>query len=91
VWAWRWTAGGIYYVRYIDPKLAGQEEPGFWARLFSGGNASPVGPVRYRVKLAAGTAEAAQKTTISVLTSAGGNDSGEDGQRIAERLVEELR
>ncbi len=84
-------AGGIYYVRYIDPKLAGQEEPGFWSRLFSGGEAAPLGPVRYRVSLAAGTGAAAQKTVISVLTSAGANDSGEDGQRIAERLVEELR
>jgi len=84
-------AGGIYYVRYIDPKLAGKEEPGFWSRLFSGGSAASAGPVRYRITLVAGTGAAAQKTVISVLTSAGGNDSGEDGQRIVERLVEELR
>lgn len=83
-------AGGIYYVRYIDPKLAGKEEPGFWSRLFGAAD-GPTGPVRYRVSLVAGAGDAAQKTVISVLTSAGGNASGEDGQRIAERLVDELR
>jgi outer membrane protein assembly factor BamC len=84
-------AGGLYYVRYIDPNLAGKEEPSFFSRLFGTAPDGPVGPVRYRLKLAAGTGDAAQKTLISVLTSDGGNDSGEDGQRIVERLVEELR
>ncbi len=84
-------AGGLYYVRYIDPKLAGKEEPGFFSRLFGTAPDGPIGPVRYRLKLAAGTGDAAQKTWISVLTSDGSNDSGENGQAIAQRLVEELR
>ena len=26
-------AAGVYFVRYVDPKTAGKEEPGFWSRL----------------------------------------------------------
>ena len=44
-------------------------------------------PVRYRVALKGDD----RKTTVSVLTSAGGPDVGENGRRIAERLVAELR
>jgi hypothetical protein len=43
--------------------------------------------VRYRVALKGDE----RKTTVSVLTSAGGIDVGENGRRIAERLVVELR
>ena len=35
-------------MRYVDPKYAGQEEPGFWARMF-GNTSNPQAPVRYRV------------------------------------------
>ena len=79
-------ASGVYYVRYVDPKTAGQEEPGFWSRMF-GNTGNPLAPVRYRVALKGDD----RKTTVSVLTSAGGPDVGENGRRIAERLVAELR
>jgi outer membrane protein assembly factor BamC len=79
-------AGGLYYVRYVDPKTAGQEEPSFWARMF-GNTSNPLAPVRYRVALKSDD----RKTTVSVLTSAGGTDVGENGQRIVERLLTELR
>lgn len=77
---------GVYYVRYVDPRTAGQEEPGFWSRLF-GNTSNPVAAVRYRVSLKGDD----RKTTVSVLTSAGGTEVGENGRRIVERLVAELR
>ena len=61
-------ASGVYYVRYVDPKTAGQEEPGFWSRMF-GNTGNPLAPVRYRVALKGDD----RKTTVSVLTSAGGS------------------
>ncbi len=79
-------ASGIYFVRYSDPKAAGQEEPNFFARVF-GGAKDPQTPVRYRIVLkGAGT-----KTSVDVLTSEGGTGSGENGQRIVARLVEDLK
>ncbi len=79
-------ASGIYYVRYVDPRSAGQEEPSFWSRLFSNTN-NPQAAVRYRVALK----PSGNKTTVSVLSSAGGSDVGENGQRIAALLVNELK
>ena len=79
-------AGGLYYVRYVDPKSAGKEEPGFFAKLFSSSSAS-LAPVRYRVSLKA----AGGKTQVAVLTSAGAPDSGENGKNIANLLLRELR
>jgi outer membrane protein assembly factor BamC len=79
-------ASGLYYVRYSDPKAAGQEEPNFFARVF-GGAKDPQTPVRYRLALKADGA----KTTIDVLTSDGGTAVGDNGQRIVERLVNDLR
>lgn len=79
-------AGGLYYVRYVDPKSAGKEEPGFFAKLFRSSSAS-LAPVRYRVSLKA----AGGKTQVSVLTSAGAPDTGENGKNIANLLLRELR
>ena len=78
-------AAGLYYVRYVDPKSAGKEEPGFWARLM--GETNTQAPVRYRVTVKA----TGDKSLVSVLTSAGAADTGENGKRIAEQLVAELR
>ncbi|MBL8289756.1 MAG: outer membrane protein assembly factor BamC [Rubrivivax sp.] len=79
-------AAGTYFVRYSDPKVAGQDEPNFFARVF-GGAKDPQTPVRYRIVLkGAGT-----RTTVDVLTSDGGTASGENGQRIVARLVEDLK
>lgn len=79
---------GVYYVRYVDPRNAGKEGPGFWARLM-GDTTDPQAAVRYRivVKGLDGTA----KSAVAVLTSAGAAESGENGQRIATLLLNELR
>ncbi len=77
---------GLYYVRYVDPKSVGKEEPGFWARLM-GDSTNPLAAVRYRIAVKAN----GDKSTVAVLTSAGAADVGENGQRIASLLVTELR
>ncbi len=79
-------AGGLYYVRYVDPKSAGKDEPGFFAKLFGSATTS-LTPVRYRVALKTVGA----KTQVSVLTSAGAPDTGENGKNIANLLLRELR
>jgi outer membrane protein assembly factor BamC len=77
---------GLYYVRYVDPKSAGKEEPGFWARLMGETN-NPLAAVRYRIAVKGN----GDKTVVAVLTSAGAADVGENGQRIATQLMNELR
>jgi outer membrane protein assembly factor BamC len=79
-------AAGHYFVRYVDPKNAGKDEPGWWARLFGDGS-NPQAAVRYRVALKA----AGDKTTATVQTSSGGAEVGENGQRIAALLITELK
>ncbi len=79
-------ASGIYYVRYSDPKAAGQEEPNFFARVF-GGAKDPQTPVRYRIVLKS----AGAKTNVDVLTSEGSTASGDNGQRIIARLLDDLK
>jgi len=79
-------AGGLYFVRYVDPKYAGKEEPGFFSKLFGLDGASR-GPVRYRISVK----NSGDKTLVSVLTSSGSPDVSENSQRIVGQLVTELR
>lgn len=79
-------AAGLYFVRYIDPKSAGMEEPGFWAKLF-GNPVNPLAALRYRVVLK--TTDG--KTQVGVQTSAGVPDTGENARNIMTRLAQELR
>ena len=78
---------GLYFVRYIDPALAGKEAPGFFAKLFSGDKNENIGPERYRVAVKSEGAN----STISVLDSKGAPESGAAGKRIVALLVEELK
>ncbi len=77
---------GVYYVRYVDPKSVGKEEPGFWDRLMGNTN-NPLAAVRYRIAVK-GTGD---KSVVAVLTSSGAVETGENGQRIATALVGQLR
>ncbi len=79
-------AAGLYFVRYVDPKSAGKEEPGFWAKLF-GNPVNPLAALRYRVVLKTTSG----KTELSVQTSAGAPDTGENARNIVTRLAQELR
>lgn len=76
---------GIYYVRYVDPRAGGKDEPGFWARLM--GDTTNVAPQRYRIIVKA----VGSKSVVAVLNSDGGADVGENGKRIITRLSQELR
>ncbi|MFT3820957.1 MAG: outer membrane protein assembly factor BamC [Rubrivivax sp.] len=79
-------SAGLYYVRYIDPKVVAAEEPNFFAKLF-GAKGPNKDPVRYRVVLKGEGA----KTTVSVQTSAGAPETGDAGKAIVAQLVRDLR
>jgi outer membrane protein assembly factor BamC len=77
---------GLYYVRYIDPKSLGKEEPGFWSKLF-GNTDNPLEVRRFRVAVRAN----GPQTVVAIMNSAGAADSGENGMRVAAQLLAELR
>ena len=77
---------GLYYVRYIDPKNAGKDEPGWWAKLF-GDNSNPQAALRYRIFLK----PTGEKTLLTVQTTTGAPDTGENARRIVGILTNELR
>ena len=79
-------SAGLYFVRYIDPKLAGKEEPNFFQKLFSG-DKDALRPQRYRVLVKA----AGAKSLVSVQNSAGTADDGAVARQIIGRLTDELR
>ncbi|MBK1688073.1 outer membrane protein assembly factor BamC [Rubrivivax gelatinosus] len=78
-------AAGLYFVRYIDPKDIGKDEPGFFSKLF-GAKDTPQGPQRYRVLVKAD----GDKTTVTVQPASGTGSAGEAGERIAGILAAEL-
>jgi outer membrane protein assembly factor BamC len=78
-------SGGLFYVRYIDPKLAQKEEPGFFSKLF--GSDRPTPPPRYRLAVQGD----GDKTRVSVLTESGAPENGEVGKRIVGVLVSQLK
>lgn len=81
-------AGGLYYVRYVDPNTAGKEGSGNWfSRLFNTGSDTSAAAVKYRVALKA----EGDKTRVSVLDAKGSPDTGEAGKRIVTLLLQELK
>jgi outer membrane protein assembly factor BamC len=79
--------GGLYFVRYVDPKLAGRDEPGFFSRLFGLDDKNAANLQRYRIALK----RAGEKTQVVVQNSQGSPETGETGQRIVTLLVDELK
>jgi outer membrane protein assembly factor BamC len=79
-------AGGLYYVRYIDPKNVGKDEPSWWSKLFGDGT-NPQAALRYRIALKG----AGEKTNLSVQTATGAPDAGENAKRIIGLLVNDLK
>ncbi len=79
---------GIYFVRYVDPKYAGKEEPNFFTKLFtSGKDAAAAKPVRYRVTVKAD----AKASLVTVLDGEGLPATGEAGQSILAMLLNDLK
>ena len=79
-------SSGLYFVRYVDPKLADKEEPGFFSKLF-GGDKDKATPLRYRVVVKASGA----RSTVSVQNSQGAPDNSDIGKAITARLLDELK
>ncbi len=77
---------GLYFVRYIDPKKAGKEEPNFIMKLFSN-DKDPALAQRYRVLVKATGA----KSLVTVQNSQGQVDNSDVARQIVGRLIEELR
>jgi outer membrane protein assembly factor BamC len=81
-------AAGLYFVRYVDPKTAGQDATaGFFAKLFGSSSDTSGAALKYQVSLKS----EGSKTIVSVLNSQGAPDAGENGQRIATLLADELK
>jgi outer membrane protein assembly factor BamC len=79
---------GVYFVRYIDPKFAGKEEPNLFSKLFSFGKKDDAGnPARYRV-VVKGEGE---RSTVTVLNGQGAPENGDVGKRITGLLLDELK
>ncbi len=80
---------GVYFIRYVDPALAGKDEPSFLSKFFNfgGKNAAGSGPARYRVVVKG----EANTSTVTVQNATGAPENGEAGQRIVKLLVEDLK
>jgi outer membrane protein assembly factor BamC len=76
---------GLYYVRYVDPKYAGKEDPNIFARLF--GSADTATALKYRIEVKT----AGSTSTVRVLNAQGAADDTANGKRIAELLANELK
>lgn len=82
-------AGGLYFVRYVDPKKAATNaEPGFFAKLFNFGKSdTAAAPVRYRIAVKG----EGERTNVAVQNSQGQPENSEVGQRIVALLVDDLK
>ena len=79
---------GVYFVRYIDPALAGKEEPSAIAKFFSfGKKEDTLSPLRYRV-LVKGDGD---HSLVSVLNAQGAAETTDIGKRITKTLLDELK
>ena len=79
---------GVYFVRYIDPRFAGKEEPSLLSKIFSFGKKDNLGsPARYRVTVKA----SGDSSTVTVLTNDGAPENGDAGKRITTLLLEDLK
>jgi outer membrane protein assembly factor BamC len=82
-------AGGLYFVRYVDPsKAPTNAEPGFLAKIFSFGKSDAAAtPVRYRIAVKG----EGDRTNVTVQNSQGAPEASDVGQRIVALLVNDLK
>lgn len=78
---------GFFDVRYVDPKFAGMEEPGFFSRIFGGKDPEGRSGVRYRVKVSA----SGSATRVEVLDAEGRTRQDGGALAIRNQLLEDLR
>jgi outer membrane protein assembly factor BamC len=79
---------GLYFVRYVDPRAAGVEDPGWFARLFGGKPDASAAPVRFRITV---KADGAAKSNVALQASSGEAVPNEVAQRVIAVLVNELK
>jgi outer membrane protein assembly factor BamC len=77
---------GLYFVRYVDPALAGKEEPGFFASLF-GRKDAVIGVSRYRLLIKS----SGNSSTVRVQNSQGQPETGEAADHILKLLLDEVK
>lgn len=77
---------GLYFVRFVEPKLPGQEEPGFWAKLFGNVPKDKV-PQKYRIFVRG----EGDKSVISVQDMEGKAEASDNAQRILKVVSDDLR
>jgi outer membrane protein assembly factor BamC len=78
-------AQGVYFVRYVEPKLD-SKEPGFFSKLF-GASSNDSAPLKFRIAVRS----QGEATTVSVLNAAGAAESSANAQRIVKVLADDLR
>ena len=79
-------SAGIYFVRYVDPKQAGKDEPNFFSKLF-GGDKDNARPQRVRVLVKS----AGAKTQVTVQSADGNPDNSLQARTIVGKLIDELK
>jgi outer membrane protein assembly factor BamC len=77
---------GLYTLRYVDPKLAGKEEPSLLSRMF-GARKDDLSGTRYRLRLSG----SGERTQVAVLDEQSRPVADEGARSIAQLLVGELR
>lgn len=75
---------GIYFLRYIDPRV--KEEPGFFKKMFTKSQ-KPQFPSEFRIVLS----EQSGKTVIQVQNNLGQADASEGASNILNKLLESLQ
>ncbi|MEY4747856.1 MAG: hypothetical protein RIQ60_70 [Pseudomonadota bacterium] len=78
---------GLYYVRYVDPKFAGKEEPGFFARVFGGAKTEDYVGTRYRV----GVQAEGKGSVVAVFDAQGAPQNNAAALNIVKILLDDLR
>jgi len=77
---------GVYFVRYVEPRKPGEEEPGFFARMFSGTPKDKT-PQKYRITVRG----QGDNSTVSVLNAEGAPEVSDNAQRILQVITDDLR
>jgi outer membrane protein assembly factor BamC len=78
---------GLYYVRYVDPKLAGKEEPGFFSRVFGAAKKEEFAGTRYRI----GVQAEGKGSVVAIFDAQGAPQNTEAATNIVKLLLNEMR
>jgi outer membrane protein assembly factor BamC len=81
-------AQGLYFVRFVNARLAAKDEPGIWTRVKGWFGSNPPSPViKYRISIKS----AGNLSTVVVLNDQGQPDAGENPTAMIQRLSEDLK